>query len=147
MDIVNEDIDKWLSVLKPFQRDTIKALLRANDGDEEKVAQLWLSSFGPINTVTFGGLPSSASKKDYFKCLKEEINKFICGGDSYEEDRTKILDGVKMINVGVATKIASILAPIVGVSVAILTPPVVLMFHAIGKITVNAYCAMVKTDA
>lgn len=144
MEIIDEDLEYWLNILKPFQRNTIKKLLQANDNDEETAARLWLSSFGPINTVTFGGLPSAASPKNYFQCLKEEINKFICGNESYEEDRGKILNGVKVINVGMATKIASVLAPIVGVSIAIITPPVVLMLHAIGKLSVNAYCAMVK---
>ena len=36
MEIVDESLETWLSVLKPYQRKTIKALLANNDGDEEK---------------------------------------------------------------------------------------------------------------
>lgn len=54
MEIVSESLDEWLSTLKPFQRNTIKNLLQNNDGNEEKVAELWLNSFGPINTATYG---------------------------------------------------------------------------------------------
>lgn len=70
MEIVDESLETWLSVLKPYQRKTIKALLANNDGDEEKVANLWLSSFGPINTATFGGLSSSESQKTIGDVLK-----------------------------------------------------------------------------
>lgn len=70
MEIVDESLETWLSVLKPYQRNTIKALLANNDGDEEIVANLWLSSFGPINTATFGGLSSSESPKTIGNALK-----------------------------------------------------------------------------
>lgn len=90
MEIVNESLNTWLDILKPYQRNTIKALLDQNDNDEEKVAQIWLSSGGPINTATFGGLPSSASNKNYFQCLKDELNKLICGDDTYVEEKVTI---------------------------------------------------------
>lgn len=44
-----------------------KNLLQNNDGNEEKVAELWLNSFGPINTATYGGVPTSASNKTISK--------------------------------------------------------------------------------
>lgn len=143
MEIVDESLETWLSVLKPYQRNTIKALLANNDGDEEKVANLWLSSFGPINTATFGGLSSSESKKNYWKCLKDELNKLICGY-SYEEDRKQFLDMGGLINIGASSQIAAFLAPIIGVSASFLTPAIVLMLHTISKVSVNAYCSMIK---
>ena len=103
MEIVSESLDEWLSTLKPFQRNTIKNLLQNNDGNEEKVAELWLNSFGPINTATYGGVPTSASDK-----------------------------------------IASLLAPVIGVSISVLAPAIVLMLHVISKVSVNAYCNMVR---
>ncbi len=144
MEIVKESLDKWLESLKPYQRDAIKIMLQNNDGDEEKIAQLWLNSKGPINTVTFGGNPSNIPNKNYFQCLKRELNKFICGDESYETDRKQILGENNCINIAFTTSIASILAPIVGMSAAILTPAIVLLLYVIGKISVNAYCAMVK---
>lgn len=143
MEIVDESLETWLGVLKPYQRNTIKALLANNDGDEEKVANLWLSSFGPINTATFGGLSSSESKKNYWKCLKDELNNLICG-DSYEEDRKQFLDMGGLINIGASSQIAAFLAPIIGVSASFLTPAIVLMLHTISKVSVNAYCSMIK---
>lgn len=144
MEIVDEDLDKWLQILKPYQRNTIKALLEKNNGDEETVAQLWLTSFGPINTVTFGGVPSNTSNKNYFQSLKQELNKLICGDESYENERKQILNKGSLINVATSAKIATILAPVVGVSITILTPALVLLLHVIGKVSVNAYCAMIK---
>ena len=49
-----------------------------------------MSSFGPINTATFGGLSSSESKKNYWKCLKDELNKFdsITQGNSFKLGQT-----------------------------------------------------------
>ena len=144
MEIVNESLNTWLDILKPYQRNTIKALLDQNDNDEEKVAQIWLSSGGPINTATFGGLPSSASNKNYFQCLKDELNKLICGDDTYVEEKKQILKKGNLINVCAASKIALLLSPVIGVSVPILTPAIVLMLHVISKVSVNAYCSMIK---
>ena len=143
MEIVDESLETWLSVLKPYQRNTIKALLAKNDGDEEIVANLWLSSFGPINTATFGGLSSNESPKNYWRCLKDELNKLICG-DSYEEDRKQFLDMGGLINIGASSQIAAFLAPIIGVSASFLTPAIVLLLHTISKVSVNAFCSMIK---
>ena len=144
MEIVNESLDTWLDVLKPYQRNTIKVLLDKNDNDEEKVAQIWLSSGGPINTATFGGLPSSTSNKNYYQCLKDELNKLICGDDTYVEEKKRILEKSNLINVCAASQIALFLSPIIEVSVPILTPAIVLMLHVISKVSVNAYCSMIK---
>lgn len=144
MEIVNESLDTWLDILKPYQRNTIKALLDKHDNDEEKVAQIWLSSGGPINTATFGGLPSSASNKNYYQCLKDELNKLICGDNAYVEEKKQILEKGNLINVCAASQIALLLSPVIGVSVPILTPAIVLMLHVISKVSVNAYCSMIK---
>ncbi len=143
MEIVNESLDKWLYILKPYQRKTIKALLDKNDNDEEKVAQIWLSSVGPINTATFGGV-SSASNKNYYQCLKDELNKLICGDDTYVEEKKQILEKGNLINVCASSQIAVFLSPVIGLSVPILTPAIVLMLHVISKVSVNAYCSMIK---
>lgn len=125
-------------------RNTIKALLDKNDNDEDKVAQIWLSSGGLINTATFGGLPSSASNKNYYQCLKDELNKLICGDDTYVEEKKQIRRKGNLINVYAASQIAIFLSPVIGVSVPILTPAIVLMLHVISKVSVNAYCSMIK---
>lgn len=144
MEIVNESLDTWLDTLKPYQRNTIKALLEKHGNDEEKVAQIWLSSIGPINTATFGGLPSSTPNKNYFKCLKNELNKLICDDESYVDEKKQILEKGNLINVCASSQIAILLSPIVGVSVPILTPAIVLMLHLISKVSVNAYCSMIN---
>lgn len=144
MEIENTSLDVWLETLKPFQRKAIKKMLANNGDDEEKVAELWLSSFGPINTVTFGGVPTTASRKNYFQCLKGELNKLICGNDVYEIERTKILNSGNLVNVAASAKIASVIAPIIGISISVLAPALVLMLHTISKMTVNAYCSMIK---
>lgn len=33
MEIVNESLNTWLDILKPYQKNTIKALLDKNDND------------------------------------------------------------------------------------------------------------------
>ncbi len=144
MEVTNESLDSWLAVLKPYQRKSIKSLLECNGGDEEKVAQLWLNSYGPINTATFGGVPSSSINKNYFQCLKDELNGLICGSEKYEEERKSILQKGELINIATSTKIAYLLAPIVGLSEVVLTPAVVLLLHVIGKVSVNAYCSMIN---
>lgn len=147
MEIVNESLDTWLDILKPYQKKTIKTLLEKNDNDEEKVAQIWLSSAGPINTATFGGLASSSPNKNYFQCLKDELNKLICGNNTYLEEKKQILEKGNLINVCASSQIAIFLSPVIGVSVPILTPAIVLMLHVISKISVNAYCSMINNHS
>lgn len=144
MEVSNETLDYWLEILKPYQRKTIKSLLDCNEGDEEKVARLWLSSYGPINIATFGGVPSTSIKKNYFQCLKDELNSLICGSEKYVEERKSLLQKGELINVATSTKIALLLAPVIGLNEVVLTPAVVLLLHVIGKVSVNAYCSMVN---
>ncbi len=140
MEIEQLNLDQWLSVLKPYQIKTITNLVQKYG--EEEAAKIWIESKGPINTVTFGGLPSNTQNRNYYEALKLEIHKFICGQDNYKEERKKIIGTGDVINTAVSTKMAVIFSPIIGVSVPVLLPALLLILKAISKISVNAFCSM-----
>lgn len=89
-------------------------------------------------------MPSSSINKNYFQCLKDELNGLICGSEKYEEEGESILQKGELINIATPTKIAYLLAPIVGLSEVVLTPAVVLLIYVIGKVSLNAYCSMIN---
>lgn len=43
--------------------------------------------------------------------------------------------------IGIATYIAQLISPIVGIAIPILTPPIILVLHVAAKAGVKAYCA------
>jgi hypothetical protein len=47
------ELDEWLTVLKPYQRNTIKSFLLTDA--PEKAAERWLGATGSPNIVPFGG--------------------------------------------------------------------------------------------
>lgn len=140
MEIEQLNLDEWLSVLKPYQIKTITTLVQKYG--EEEAAKRWIESKGPINTVTFGGLPSNTQNRNYYEALKLEIHKFICGQNNYKEERKKIFGKGDLINTAVASKMAIMFSPIIGISVPMLLPALLLILNVISKISVNAFCSM-----
>jgi|WetSurMetagenome_2_1015567.scaffolds.fasta_scaffold21591_5 hypothetical protein len=140
MEIEQLDLDEWLKELKPFQIKTIKSLVQKFG--EEEAAKRWIESTGPINTATFGGTPSNGKRKNYYKALKSELHKFICVQEDYIDERKKFFNQGELINAAVSAKIAIVIAPVIGLSVSIVLPAVILLLHTISKISINAYCSI-----
>lgn len=108
---------------------------------EEKAAEEWITTVGPLQTATFGGDSfDKVDQKRYWIRFREEFDKLICGHPTYEEDLKKILFTGKSLGTGAVTYIATIIGPVIGMAPAILVPPIILLLHTVTKITVKAYC-------
>ena len=126
MEIPKYEIDEWISILKPYQREIILSLVDTY-GAEEAINQ-WMMANGPVDTVKFGGMPEG-EKNNFSDRFKIEINKFNAG--------TKT---------ALVSSISSFLGAKLGVSVSILAPAIVITLYLVGKMGVNAYCSAVELD-
>lgn len=140
IEIENLSLDEWYSCLKPYQKTSIEQLV-AKYG-EEKAAEEWLMSRGPMQTATFGGSQANAENAPkYWDRLRSEIDKLICGHPDYKKEQEKILAAGKSIGLGGVTTLANWLSPLIGMSPALLTPAIILILHTMAKMGVKAYCA------
>ncbi|MCD7898891.1 MAG: hypothetical protein LUH22_03185 [Bacteroides sp.] len=138
--IENLPLESWINELKPYQKNIIIQLV-SNFG-EEKAAEEWISSRGPIQTATFGGDTSNIpDSKTYWNRLKEEFDKLVCGHPDYKKEQEKFATAGKAIGTGAVASISNWLAPIVGMSPSILIPAVILLLYTTAKIGVKAYCS------
>lgn len=143
MEIPKYEMDEWVSILKPYQKEIVINLVDKY-GAEEAINQ-WMMANGPVDNVKFGG--ASNNEKDKFSDrFKIEINKFICGHpsySSYREEYSKLNAGTKT---AIVSSISSLLGAKLGISASILAPAIVLTLYLVGKIGVNAYCSIVEFD-
>lgn len=140
IEIDNLSLDEWYSCLKPYQKTVIEQLV-AKYG-EEKAAEEWLMSRGPMQTATFGGVQiGSENPTNYWNRFKTEFDKLICGHPDYEKEQEKFLATGKTIGLGCVTALANWIAPIIGMSPALLVPAIILLLHTMAKMGVKAYCS------
>ncbi|WP_169091704.1 hypothetical protein [Paenibacillus sp. PL91] len=75
---IEQEESSWLYALPTYQKDIVAELLSSNSLEEVAVA--WLdASVG--NTSPFSAQPQS--EKKYFKLLKIEAHKLLCGNPEY----------------------------------------------------------------
>ena len=80
----------------------------------------------------------------YWKNVKREFDKLVCGQDPYEKETHEYYVLGKFFSLATASSMAQSISPIVGVPPFILTPTIVLMLHSVLKMGRNAYCTMEK---
>ena len=136
-EIENIKLTDWLSELKPYQRNSIEILIK-NYG-EEKAAEIWITSNGPLNNIPFGG-ERVKDTKPFFDRFKTEFGKFICGHPDYDEDRKKL--GIESPNIKsmIIAAISGALGARLGLATTLLAPAVVLLLSCVGKMGLKAYC-------
>jgi len=140
IEIENLSLDECYQYLKPYQRNIIEQLVEKYG--IEKAAEEWINARGPMQTVTFGGVvEDSNNKKNYWNRFKNEFDKLICGHPDYKDEQDKFVAAGKPIGLGAIAYIANLIAPVVGMSSAVLIPAIVLVFNAIAKMGVRAYCS------
>jgi hypothetical protein len=127
--LIESEQDELLSTIDGFQADIVKSFLVSTSNDYLKSADYWLNA-STANTAKFGGEPNKT--KIYRDKLLEELEKFICGDAQYEDDRKKIGESADKSQ-----------KYIIGVFIA---PVIVLLILSIGKMAVNAWCAMRKEE-
>lgn len=131
------ELTDWLSELKPYQRNSIEILIK-NHG-EEKAAEIWITSNGPLNNVPFGG-DRVKDTKQFYERFKTEFGKFMCGHPNYDKYRKKLEAEVPIIKSMIISTISTALSATLGFATALLAPAVVLLLSCVGKMGLNAYC-------
>jgi hypothetical protein len=129
-------LDEWLSVLKPYQINSIKALI--NTHGEEKAAEIWISANGPSNIAQFGGVHQTT--QPFFDNFKTEFRKFVCGHPDYESYRKQLDSQSEIINAIYVSVISAAIGATLGFAAALLAPAVAILLSVIGKMGVKAYC-------
>lgn len=82
-------------ILKSYQRNIIEKLVSAYG--IEKAAELWITSKGPIQTARFGGVScDSDNSKSYWKRIKNEFDKLVCGSSEYTEEQKEVSNNRKI---------------------------------------------------
>jgi hypothetical protein len=139
--IIETDQDTLLSSIDDFQSEIIKAFLASNSNDYLASADNWLNA-STANTAKFGGEPNKA--KIYRDKLLEELEKFLCGDQQYEDDRKKIADSTDKSQKYIIGVMSAAIGKSLGAAGAFIAPVIVLLILSIGKMAINAWCAMRK---
>lgn len=135
------ELEDALASLPAYQSSTIEKLIEKNG--VEKAAEIWLESMGPKETKHFGGeiVPvDNKSSLSLAKKCKFQLDMLLCGHPDYQEEYQKFIGQGKAITIASATLIAEWLAPIVGISIVLLNPFVLLILHTIIKMGLKTYC-------
>lgn len=141
--IIQSDQESLLLSIDDFQSDIIKTFLASTSNDYLSSADNWLNA-STANTVKFGGEANKA--KIYRDKLLEELEKFLCGDQQYEDDRKKIADSTDKSQKYIIGVMSSAIGNTLGAAGPFIAPVIVLLILSIGKMAINAWCAM-RNDA
>lgn len=138
-EIENLTQEQWLSCLRPYQREVIKDLIELHG--EDCSIDLWLSFSSTDRIALFGGESKSDFKNNKIcSAFKKEMRKFICGHKDYEQERLRLKAIMSPIGLSAATEIAIVLSSVLGISVVMLLPAVILSLQLAGKMGLNTFC-------
>jgi hypothetical protein len=137
IDVPNDKIDDWIIELKPYQRNTIKRLLKKGKEPEE-IAKTWLTTQGTSNTIPFGGVRDA---KPFWDNFVKEFNKFICDENEYKNEKSAFQKESSVSKGILISVISAALGARIGFAATLLVPAVTLLLFCVGKMTKNAYCA------
>ena len=129
-----------ISSLDNYQQDIIKTFLKNNSNDYLDSADKWLNA-STSNTAKFGGENKS---KIYRDKVLEELEKFLCGNEQYDEERKKISEHTDKSREYIVGVLSTSIGSSLGVAGAFIAPVVVLLLLSIGKMALNAWCEMRK---
>lgn len=139
--IIQSDQDALLSSIDDFQVEIIKSFLTSTSNDYLLSADNWLNA-NTANTAKFGGEPNKA--KIYRDKLLEELEKFLCGDQRYEDDRKKIAESTDKSQKYIIGVMSVAIGKTLGAAGPFIAPVIVLLILSIGKMAINAWCAMRK---
>lgn len=135
INIPDGDLDDWLSVLKPYQRNTLKAFLATDS--PEKAAERWLGTTGSPNIVPFGG---TRDTKPFWDKFQAEFRKFLCDENAYVEEKKALLSENPVGRAILVSVISAALGATMGFTATLLAPAVTVMLFTVGKMGLRAYC-------
>lgn len=129
------ELDEWLAVLKPFQRNAIQTFLKTNSA--EKAAECWLGATGSPNIVPFGGTKDT---KPFWDLFLSEFRKFLCDENAYVEEKKALASENPLGKAILVSAISAALGASIGFTATLLAPAVTVMLCTVGKMGIRAYC-------
>jgi len=131
--------DSWIAALPSYQRNTIVEM-RARGESYDDIALTWIAA-GASNTAPFstGGPPQP--DPGFLEKLRVEVRAYLCGDKKYDRDRKQLIAGGKEIHAFVISGMSFGIAPFVGAASIVIAPLIALILAAIGKVSLNAWCA------
>lgn len=134
------NLQEALNQLPSYQSKTIQVLIDKHG--EENAAKIWIESNGPKEISHNGGTTQIISQdSSYWQRLKEQFNSFVCGNENYSDERKQAIAIGETGATSLAAYLAGIISPIIGISVPILVPAILLLLHLAAKMGIGAYCA------
>ena len=73
--------------------------------------------------------------------IKDEVHGLLCGGEKYDDERTKFAEQYRLGQAGFATAVTTALVPALGQSAPVVGIVVAVSLTAVGKVGLNAWCA------
>lgn len=141
MRIPKLELNEWLDVLEPSQKQIMSALLEEHT--KEDAMRLWLTAEIPQKAMRLSG---DKSVKEYFEHFKEEVKKFICEHPDYAQQNAELKELGKVGIPVLVTTISAFLAVQLGVLATVISPVLVIMLFTVGKIGKKAYCSTQITE-
>lgn len=139
--ILNSEPKELISTLDSYQVEIIENFLFSSSNNYLACADKWLNA-STANTAKFGGEPNKITL--YRDKLLDEIEKFLCGNETYNEDRKKISESSDKSQKYIIGVISSAIGKSLGVAGPFIAPVIVLLLISIGKMAINAWCEMRK---
>lgn len=139
--IVELEPTELLLTIEEYQREIIETFLSNTNNDFFASADKWLNAT-TANTAKFGGNPNKA--KIYRDKLLEEVEKFLCGDQQYDDDRTKISESADKTKEYIIGVMSVAIGNVIGAAGTFIAPVVVLLIMSMGKMGVKAWCEMRK---
>jgi hypothetical protein len=139
--IIQAEPSKLLLALDNFQSEIITSFLSSTSNNYLDSADKWLNAT-TFNTAKFGGQPTKS--KIYREKLLDEVEKFLCGDEKYEDDRNKIRNSQDKTEKYIICVMSTAIGNSIGVAGTFIAPVIVLLLMSFGKMALNAWCAMRK---
>jgi hypothetical protein len=134
------DADSWVASLPLYQRRSIIEM-RGKGASYDEIASTWIAA-GASNTAPFSSGNPPPPDPNFLDKLRLEVRAYLCGDKKYDEDRKQLLAGGKEIHAYVVSGMSLAIAPYLGATGIIIAPVIALVLAGIGKMSLNAWCAM-----
>jgi hypothetical protein len=138
IDLPNKTQEEWLQEIPSQHLSYISDLLKNND--ELTTAELWLAK-----NISLGNIRNRDSDS-FFERFQEEFKNFICDDTTYSEDKAKLKSSTNHIEKTLISTVSTLIALKLGVTATVLVPPVILLFSALGKIGLKAFCSKTRKN-
>jgi len=138
--IADTEPDSWIEALPAYQRNSI-IQMRAKGTSYDEIAAVWIAA-GSSTTAPFSSGSAPNMDPSFLEKLRGEIRAYLCGDKRYDKDRKQIAASGKEMHAYIVSGMSVAIAPFVGSAGIIIAPIIALLLANIGKVSLNAWCAM-----